>query len=316
MSHAPALSIVLPTYNRAADLPRAVESVLHQTAPPDAYELIVVDNNSTDATSRLIAGLSRQHPGRVTGVVEQRQGVSHARNTGIAASRAGIVAFVDDDVRVSPDWVETILRLFDSDPELECIGGKVLPEWPGPTPAWLTRAHWAPLALQDFGDSPMVLSPDNPKGLISANLACRRTVLERVGGFSPLFQRVRDGIGSLEDDEWIRRLWKAGGRAMYVPELVAYTTVPNDRLTRAYHRRWHRGHGGFYALLHADEVERTSRGSLFGVPAHLYRAGLAATAGWISATLRGRMDQAFMHEVKLCFIRGFFVRRLMERRYS
>jgi glycosyltransferase involved in cell wall biosynthesis len=316
MSRAPALSIVLPTYNRSADLPRAVESVLQQTASPDVYELIVVDNNSADATSDLIAELSRQHHGRVSGVLEKRQGVSHARNTGIAGSRAGIVAFVDDDVRVAPDWVETILRAFGDDPQLECIGGKVLPEWPGPPPRWLTRAHWAPLALQDFGDSPMVLSPDNPKGLISANLACRRAVLERVGGFSPTFQRVGDGIGSLEDDEWIRRLWKAGGRALYVPELVAYTAVPGDRLTRAYHRRWHRGHGGFYALLHADEVERTSRGSLLGVPAHMYRAGLEATAGWMSAALRGRMDQAFLHEVKLCFIRGFVARRFTERRYS
>ena len=61
------------------------------------------------------------------------------------------------------------------------------------------------------------VSADNPKGLISANLACRKTLLERIGGFSPQFQRVKDGIGSLEDDEWMRRLWKAGGHALYAP---------------------------------------------------------------------------------------------------
>ena len=114
----------------------------------------------------------------------------------------------------------------------------------------------------------------------------------------------------------MRRLWKAGGRALYVPELVTYTVVPDSRLTRSYHRRWHRGHGGFYALLRADEMERSDMGSLFGIPAHMYRATLAATAGWLSAMARGRPDDAFMHEVKLCFLRGFFMRRISERRYS
>ena len=316
MSRHPDLSIVLPTYNRAAELRQAIDSALHQTAAPDTYELIIVDNNSTDGTGRVIDEITRLHRGRVRGIVEKRQGVSYARNAGIAAARAAIIAFFDDDVRVAPDWVEHIIDVFADHPELECVGGKVLPDWQGPPPSWLTPAHWAPLALQDFGDTPITVSAENPKGLISANLACRRTLLERVGGFSPHFQRVGDGIGSLEDDEWIRRLWKAGGRALYVPEIVTYTAVPGSRLTRAYHRRWHRGHGGFYALLHAEEMERSDMGSLFGVPAHMYRAALTATAGWIAAAARGRRDQAFMHEVKLCFLRGFFVMRFSERRCS
>lgn len=311
MNSTPDLSIVLPTYNRAADLPRAVASALHQTAAPDTFELIIVDNNSTDGTDRLIDELVRRHPGRVRAIVEGRQGVSYARNAGIAASRAATIAFFDDDVHVAPDWVDTILRTFGRHPELDCLGGKVLPDWQDPPPRWLTRMHWAPLALQDFGEAPMVVSAENPKGLISANLACRKALLERIGGFSPQFQRVGGGIGSLEDDEWMRRLWKAGGRALYVPELVTYTAVPRSRLTRSYHRRWHRGHGGFYALLRAEEMEQSDMGSLLGIPAHMYRAAFAATAGWLSATAGGRPDEAFMHEVKLCFLRGFFTRRIL-----
>ena len=264
MSRVPEVSIVLPTYNRAADLPQAIDSALQQTAPPDTYELIVVDNNSTDETSRVVDQLVRQHPGRIQGVLERKQGVAFARNAGIGAARAEIVAFFDDDVRVAPDWIETIRRVFRERPDLECVGGKVLPAWSAPPPPWLTRTHWAPLALQDFGDTSMVLSPENPKGLISANLSCRKSLLTRIGGFSPLFQRVKDGIGSLEDDEWIRRLWNAGGRALYLPDLIAYTEVPDTRLTRAYHRRWHRGHGRFYALLHAAEMEASTRGSFCG----------------------------------------------------
>jgi glucosyl-dolichyl phosphate glucuronosyltransferase len=316
MNRDPDLSIVLPTYNRAAALADAVGSALDQTASAAVYEIVVVDNNSTDETPKVLERLEAAHPGRLRAVRELRQGVAHARHAGIAAARAGIIAFFDDDVRVARDWVDTILRTFDAHPDLDCVGGKVLPHWSTPPPEWLTRHHWAPLALQDFGDDPMIVSHENPRGLISANLACRRSVFDRIGGFSPDFQRVKDAIGSLEDDEWIRRLWKAGGRALYHPQLVTYTEVPSARLTRAYHRRWHRGHGRFYALLRAEEMERSSIGTFFGVPAHMYRAAAGDLLGWLGSILRGQPDRAFLHEVKLRFFRGFLGQRFTERRYS
>ena len=307
------VSVVLPTYNRAADLERAVESVLQQTADPRVYEVIVVDNNSTDGTGQVLERLKARYPDQLRTVVERQQGVSYARNAGIATALAPIVAFFDDDVRVAPDWIETIIRVFRESPGTEVIGGKVLPEWGAPPPGWLTPAHWSPLALQDFGDRPMLMSASNPRGLISANLACRQSVFQRIGGFSPVFQRVKDAIGSVEDGEWNRRLWAAGLSGLYVPQLLTSTHVPGDRLTRRYHRRWHTGHGRFYALLRAPEMETSGVGSLWGVPAHLYRSSLEAFASWASDMLRGRPDKAFAHEVKLRFFRGFLRQRLTER---
>jgi glycosyltransferase involved in cell wall biosynthesis len=307
------LSIVLPTYNRAAELPLAVKSALDQTAAPDSSEIIIVDNNSTDRTAEVVNELTTQYPGRVLGVLEKRQGVAYARQAGIDAARAELVAFFDDDVRVARDWVDTILNTFEQHADIEVLGGKVLPSWSTPPPTWLTSVHWAPLALQDFGDAPLFFSRENPRGLISANLACRKRVFERLGGFSPEFQRVKDGIGSLEDDEWIRRLWRSGGRALYVPDLVTYTDVPASRLTRAYHRRWHKGHGRFYAMLRADEMERSTVGSILGVPAHLYRSAAADVVAWIRAAIAGQTDQAFLHETRLGFFRGFVHQRVAER---
>lgn len=312
----PLVSVVVPTYNRAEALPAALRSALEQTAPPECYEVIVVNNNSTDDTARVLAGLEQAYPGRVRSVLETRQGVAYARQAGIDAARADIVAFFDDDVRVASNWVEEIVRTFVENPGVECIGGKVLPDWSQAPPAWLTRAHWAPLALQDLGDAPATLSAENPRGLISANLACRKSLFDGIGGFSPQFQRVKDGIGSLEDDEWMRRLWKAGKAALYAPDLVTWTEVPASRLTRAYHRRWHRGHGRFYALLRADEMERSSIGTFLGVPAHMYRSAMADAAAWLKAIVSGRRDMAFLHEVKLRFFRGFIGQRFTEGRYS
>src|SRR6476469_7832717 len=100
-----AVSIVMPTYNRCGELEAAVNSALCQTEPADHYELVIVDNNSTDKTAELLQRLTAIHSGRVRAVTERKQGVSHARNAGISAATAPIVAFFDDDVHVTPEWV-------------------------------------------------------------------------------------------------------------------------------------------------------------------------------------------------------------------
>ena len=310
---APAISIVLPTYNRADELDLAVASALDQTAPAHLYELIVVDNASTDSTGDVLQRLVAENPGRIRGLIERRQGVSYARQAGIDAACGDIVAFFDDDVRVSQNWIETILKRFRENTGIDCVGGKVLPLWSAAPPSWLTPDHAAPLGLQDLGEESFISSDADRRGFISANLACRRSVFHHIGGFSPRFQRVKDGIGSLEDDDFIRRFWRAGGKGLYAPELLAWTTVPPSRLTRAYHRRWHLGHGRFYASLGADEFERTSTGAPFGVPAHLYRTALVDAGRWLKRMCSGQRDAAFVQEVRLRFFAGFFSARAGER---
>jgi glucosyl-dolichyl phosphate glucuronosyltransferase len=309
----PLVSIVIPTYQRARALPKVIGSALNQTFPQSDYEVLVVDNNSPEGTAQVIEEIAHAHPGRVRRILETRQGVSYARQAAIDQARGDIVAFLDDDEYVGPNWVETIVEALESHPDVQCVGGKVLPVWSAPPPKWLTADHWAPLGLQDFGDQPMRMSSANPRGLISANLACRRDVLQRVGGFSPAFQRVKDGIGSLEDDDWNRRVWKAGGVALYLPTLIAWADVPPERLTRAYHRRWHLGHGRFYALLRADEIERTRIGAFLGVPAHLYRSAIADAVGMVKSIVSGHTNAAFLYEVRLRFFGGFLGQRLRTR---
>jgi glycosyltransferase involved in cell wall biosynthesis len=316
MSAPLAVSIVVPTYKRASALRRVIGSALDQTYPASQYEVLVVDNNSPDDTAAVIDAIAAEHPGRVRRILETRQGVAYARQAGIDSAKGGIIAFFDDDVRVARNWLETIVTAFADHPDVLCVGGKVLPDWSSTPPSWLTPEHWSPLGLQNFGDEPMRMSSDNPRGLISANLACRAEVFRRVGGFSPALQRVKDGIGSLEDDEWNRRFWKAGGIGLYVPGMLAWTDVPADRLTRAYHRRWHLGHGRFYALLRADEIERSTVGAFLGVPAHLYRAALTDVAGLLTSIVTGRHDAAFLHEIRLRFFRGFLGQRVLEHRRS
>ena len=295
------LTVAICTYNRAAALRTALRALTAQRDAATPFEIIVVDNNSTDDTCGTVQSFGEA----VRYIYERRQGLSHARNAAIEAAAGEFIAFTDDDVEVAPGWAAVLVHAFASHPDADCIGGRVLPRWQAPPPSWLTRAHWAPLALQDHGEAPLTFDAARPLCLVGANVAFRRPVFSRVGLFSPAVQRVKDGIGSTEDHEFLLRLYAAGGRARYVPDLVVTTEIPCDRLTRAYHRRWHRGHGRFHAVMRTREMERTTRGRVLGVPAHLFRAAASDAAAWVKLKMRGEAAEAFARETRLWFFSGF-----------
>src|SRR3982751_1539278 len=241
----PEISVVLSTYNRGPLLERALRSVLAQQQPAaPAFELIVVDNNSTDGTRAIVERVAAEDA-RVRYVFEARQGLSHARNAGIVQARGAFVAFTDDDVRAEADGLSAIVRAFEEHPAADVVGGRVLPMWPSPPPAWLTRDHWGPLALVDHGEHPIAITSGHSIGVVGANMAFRRGVFDAVGVFATDFQRVKDGIGSLEDHEFLLRVYRSGRQGVYDPRIVVHAEVQPNRLDPGYHRRWHRGHGHF-----------------------------------------------------------------------
>jgi glucosyl-dolichyl phosphate glucuronosyltransferase len=294
------VSVIVSTYNRADRLPLALHALLTQ-AGDVAYEVIVVDNNSTDATRQVVADIAGRADGRVRYAFEPRQGLSYGRNTGIGLARASLIALSDDDVRVAPDWVQQLKRAFDDHPEIAYVGGRVLPHWLAPPPAWLTSAHWGPLALQDYGPDPVVTGREYAVCLVGANLAFRRSVFDVVGLFSPALGRIKEGIGSTEDHDMQLRTWRAGMRGLYTPSIVTVADVTPDRMTREYHRRWHRGHGRHCAMMRLRELVPADLGpmsepkdlvTLFGSPAFVYADLLRGSYRWFEAVVR-RKDPFF-----------------------
>ena len=309
----PAVSVVLCTFNRAGLLADAIHALTRQHPDTPLYEVLVVDNNSTDETARIVEEVAARAPVRY--LRETHAGVSHARNTGIRAARSPIVAFTDDDVRVDSHWVRTIVRTFSEQPHAAFIGGKVLPIWSAQPPEWLSAAGVAPLAIADYGDEPAPLDPQAPRCLLSANLAIRRDALHRIGLFSTAVQRVGDGIGSTEDQEIEQRLQAAGYPGFYEPRLIVHALVPEQRLRRDYHRAWHRGHGRFYALMR-DPVFERSRTSLLGVPLHVYGDALRSSVAWLRDLVLLRRASAFAHELRLWFVIGFARQRILGGRHA
>jgi glycosyltransferase involved in cell wall biosynthesis len=291
-------------------LPRALDSLLNQDLDHARYEIVVVDNNCTDGTSQIIESFCSNYP-NVRSVFEPTQGLSQARNTGILTARAPLIAFTDDDVRVSRDWVSTIVRLFAEHPEAAGLGGRVLPNWGGPWPAWLTREHWAPLALVDYGDSAFHVNTSKPLCLIGANSAYRRDAFNRIGMFALHVQAVGREV-AIEDHEFLLRLWRSRGQGYYCPSLTVISDIAPERMQRRYHRRWHYRHGHFLAVMRDEDLERSRMGRFLGVPAHLYRQLLGDLVAWLSTLARGRSDRAFAYEINLWSHAGFLRTRWLE----
>jgi hypothetical protein len=317
------ISVVISTYNRSAVLPQALDSILDQDAIDCPYEVILVDNNSNDETREVIESYLERGVSELRYVFEERQGVSYGRNAGIAIARAPIIAFFDDDIIVPRDWLGTIKAIMDNRPEVDFIGGKVLPQWTAPPPSWLTQANWSPLGLVDYGPEPLFVSAEHQLCLVGANLALRRTLFESVGLFAPDLQRVKDSIGSMEDHELLIRSWRAGKRGLYAPDLIVQTVVPEIRQTRRYHRRWHREHGAFCAMIRTledtetvgrDAVDRTETAAFCGVPACLYRELIEASGRWMFSWFRRHPDLSFMHESKVRFLASYITYRCRQER--
>jgi glucosyl-dolichyl phosphate glucuronosyltransferase len=294
------VSVVISTYNRAQQLEQALDSLLAQ-AGDVPYEVIVVDNNSTDTTPAVVARIAERSGGRVRSAFEPRQGLSHGRNTGISLSSGPLIALSDDDVCVARDWILQLARTFDEHPDIDYVGGRVLPRWIEPPPAWLTTAHWSPLALQDYGPQPMVTGRERAICLVGASLAFRRRVFDLVGEFTPALGRIRDGIGSTEDHDMQLRIWRAGMRGLYAPAVLSIADVTPDRMVKAYHRRWHHGHGRHCAMMRLRELVPADLGpmsepddivTLFGTPAFVYADVLRHAYRWMLAVIR-RQDHFF-----------------------
>ena len=316
-------SIVIATYNRADALRETLHS-LSGLRPGATWEVILVDNNSSDDTRTVVLEAARTFPAPLRYLFEDQQGRSPALNAGIRAAVGDIIATTDDDVRVPPDWLN---RAADGLARLDCdyVGGRVLPIWGGPRPEWLSDRggkQWAVIALLDYGLEPLEFGTRVPLGV---NMAFHRSVFERAGLFDPHTGRRAGTLLGQEVREWCIRARRAGARGCYVPELVLRHIIPADRLQKRYFRRWFYWRGISRALLYERsglDMEAPEQTTLdfstvphvFGVPRYLYRKALTTARYWVRDALRRRRTAAFEHELWLCFFAGIVRQRARDSR--
>ncbi|MBC7232373.1 MAG: glycosyltransferase [Chloroflexi bacterium] len=227
----PRITVIIPTHNGADRIQETIESLAHQDLPRNEYEVIVVDNASTDDTKTVVEEVSRKHGLEVCYIYEPQLGLHNARHAGARNARGEILAYTDDDVICDKVWLRELLNCYDSD-KVGCVGGKVLPTWEVPPPKWILRYPGA-LALLDHGDEVKELKW--PEAIYGCNFSIRRDVLFAVGGFNP------DSFGNiwLGDGETglLRKVYDAGWKVVYNPKAVVWHRIPAARLTLDYMKR-------------------------------------------------------------------------------
>jgi len=304
------VTLIVCTFNRARDLHELLETaVVQETGGEFTYEVLVVDNNSTDETREVVEHFISAGPASVRYLFEAKQGKSHALNTGLKAAQGHIYTIVDDDFILPSSWVLNIYRAFRLHPEVSFIGGKVLPLWQEDPPPWLTREHWSAIAMADYGEEEFYTDADHQICLLACSF--RTADVKAAGGYRPELGVTSGQIGGTEDIDLLQRLWQSGRKGIYLPHIWFHHKVTADRGTKQYHRRWHQEHGVFYAVMREKEFESSSA-RFFDVPAHVYRQAVRNAAALIKHSLLGKSDQAFDREIELRFLLGFMRKRYQD----
>ena len=231
------LSLVIATYNRAEQLMVTLRSVAAQSKASAQWECIVVDNNSADDTKQRVEAFIAEHPSlNIRYHFESKQGLSYARNAGIEQSNGDIIAFIDDDERIVPDFIGAYIKLFDSYPTAMAAGGKIIAEYPTGRPRWMSHYTERPIANpMDFGDYVRIF----PKGRIpgGGNMAMRREVFNKIGLFNTSLGRTGKLLIGGEESDLFERIAAADMECYYAPRAVMFHIIPAEKLSESYFER-------------------------------------------------------------------------------
>jgi glucosyl-dolichyl phosphate glucuronosyltransferase len=262
------ISVIVCTYNRCRLLAKALESIAASVVPDSVeWEILVVDNSSTDKTPDVVMNLAKTHPQRVRYLSEAQQGKSFALNRAIRESRGEVLAFTDDDVTVEPTWLWNLTAALHGS-EWAGAGGHIVPIWGRPLPRWLSPRGLllsGPFVALDLGPEPVSLL----QAPVGANMAFRKEVFTKYGPFrTDLGPRPGTGIRG-EDSEFGDRLLSAGEHLRYEPTAIVYHPVPAERLEKKYLLAWFFGHG--YEEVMMSRIPSRAKLSIGGIPVHLFR---------------------------------------------
>lgn len=232
------LSVIICTYNRAKYIYNVLRSIAVGTFPHERYEIVVIDNNCSDNTSDELERFATDYPDVNLNVVkEQRQGLSNARNRGIAESCSDILVYVDDDATVNSGYLSAYYDFFRENPDADAAGGPIIPDYEsGNEPVWMTY-HLKRLltGYLYFGDREREFPNDNYPG--GGNSAYRRRVFDRVGLYNTALGRNGESLVGGEEKDIFSKMKNAGMKFRYLPDAVLFHSIPEYKLQKGYFDR-------------------------------------------------------------------------------
>ncbi len=287
-------TVIICTYNRSGNLPDCIAHLERQLDDADfEWEILVVDNNSSDDTREVVERLATTSPATIRYAFEPQQGLNHARNCGIAESDSRYFCYVDDDILVGRGWLAALYRaLVEND--ADAVGGRIHLDPAVKLPPWVRGEVKGFLGFQDYGDEPFRMDGIE-KYPYGGNMAIARRVVDRIGLFDTRKGRKGEGRKRGElfkgaETDYFHRLAAAGdARIFYQPDAIVYHRVQPHQLTRRYLLTIHYNAGLQKAYYDTGDYPRR----LFGVPRFLYPQFARALGRYLGQAVRSGPNAAF-----------------------
>ena len=298
------LSVILCTYNRSNGLIRTLKSLQSQDLPKNfAWEVVVVDNNSTDDTPEKLREFAENSELVVRYVKEKKQGLSHARNRGVAEAQGRYLHFTEDDEIADKDLIREIYGTFKTY-KCDCVGGRIYLKLEDEMPRWLTKDLWGFLGYLNYGDN--TLQMDEQRYPFGGNMTFSREVFDRIGLFNVSLGRKGNQLFGGEEVDFFRRLLSSGSKGVYQPKAIAYHIVNKLRLRKNYFRTLHYNEGMQRALLDDGVCRR----SLFGVPFFIFPQFLRSIRNYVSTIFLDGWNNSFRKEMNIWYVIGYIQGRI------
>jgi len=232
------ISVVICTYNRAKSLYNTLQSLLDQTLSKSKYEIIVVDNGSTDDTAEVVKSfqVKRKYP-IINFLYEKKLGLGHARNSGFQYAHGKYIAFTDDDAVVDKEWLKNSLNLFDNvKPTPYAVGGPIIPVYYPPKPLWFKNEY----DLYTRGKASKYL--DIGDSFSGPNMIFQKKILQHFGGFHAEIGMKSDYISVGEETYLFEKIWDNVGKQKlfyYSPNLIVHHRISPCKMSISYQLgRW------------------------------------------------------------------------------
>lgn len=230
----PVLSVVICTYNRSRLLIKTIDSLLHQTFDPSLFEIIIIDDGSTDDTRKHIENLQSKVKKPVITYFRKRKniGLANSRNTIVEKLKSTYIAFIDDDAKADPDWLKEAMECFDRvRPAPQAVTGPVIPIYQTEKPSWFQDTYEADIK----GDTPRFLK--SGEAFSGPNMVFRKELIHLSGGFDESVDMKGDIISVGEETKLFERMWENTHSTPYLyysPHAIVYHLIHPYKMTIRY----------------------------------------------------------------------------------
>ena len=227
------LSLVIATYNNATSLARTLKSVAEQDAASASWECIVVNNASTDNTNSCVEALIKEYSHiNLRFVEESKQGLSHARNKGIAESKGDIIAFIDDDETINKEFISAYIDLFKNHGAFAAAGA-VEVRYDSRRPKWMSK-YTEKMIGNPINLSNKIVTITHSTTPAGGNMAFNREIFNLYGGFDTDLGRKGSELLGGEENDIFARIRNLGERVFYTPYAIVYHHIADRKLTAEY----------------------------------------------------------------------------------